>query len=529
MENLPPNIKNKIDNLQDGQSIKIGRDDINPSNDWISHEHLIIRKENGQLIIKDTSTNGTLIMDKEGLEAYKSIQNMKLQNRNLNTPEYAALEKQFLQNTDYDYITLNKLMSKLDTSSHEFHNIMKYTTANNKQILEQFVESGIKKSSTFRTKDITSKDLSLLMTFNRNNTNVIDLISNPKNIDKFLDKSKQELAKLREVHGKNLIIETGYSWDVNNKEIADAIEFGYTDFKGTNVKVSAVDNVLDDIENLIHGKDYIQKFDKNTPLDKMFQSTQTGDVASINGTMFVNDGEKMVQLALKEDSFRELFPPVQRFSIHQGGVGTCYLDTSINLLANSKKGRAKIYQMIGEEYQNGKKVYYTTTHNGKGKKTYFERFTRHGNHLLDRNGLAIIEQGYCKNSGRIATEWKPGETQIMLANEYGYGDEALDGLTGDKAIIIMDKNKMEEKIKSLAGRDDVFIYGGTRDINGQGHDKYLNHDYDLAQTHAYSIKGYDKGTNSVLISNPWHSGVEIKVPMEEFLKQFNNIMIAQII
>ena len=528
MENLPPNIKNKIDNLQDGQSIKIGRDDINSNNNTISREHLIIKKENGKLTIEDTSTNGTFMMDKQDFEAYKSIQNRKLQNRELNTYEYEALEKQFLQSTDYDFVTLNKLMSKLDTSSHEFRNIMKYTTTNNKQILEQFVESGIKKGSILGTKDITAQDLSLLMTFNRNNSNVTDLLSTPKNIDKFLDKTKQELTKLREVHGENYIIETGENWDISNKEIADAIEFGYTDFKGTNVKVSAADNILDDVENLIHGKDYIQKFDNNTSLDKMFQSTQTGDVASINGTMFVNDGEKMVQLALKEDSFRELFPPVQRFSMHQGRVGTCYLDTSINILANSKKGRAKIYQMIGEEYQNGKKVYYTTTHNGNGQKTYFERFTRHANHLLDRNGLAIIEQGYCKNSGRIAREWKPGETQIMLANKYGYGDEALYGLTGDKAIMIMDKNDMKKKIISLAGRDDEFIFGGTRDINGQGDDKYLNRDYDLAQTHAYSIKGYDKNTNSVLIANPWHSGVEIKVPMDEFLKQFSDIEIAQI-
>ena len=116
----------------------------------------------------------------------------------------------------------------------------------------------------------------------------------------------------------------------------------------------------------------------------------------------------------------------------------------------------------------------------------------------------------------------------MLANKYGYGDEALYGLTGDKAIMIMDKNDMKKKIISLAGRDDMFIFGGTRDINGQGDDKYLNRDYDLAQTHAYSIKGYDKNTNSVLIANPWHSGVEIKVPMDEFLKQFSDIEIAQI-
>ena len=528
MENLPPNIKNKIDNLQDGQSIKIGRDDINSNNNTISREHLIIKKENGKLTIEDTSTNGIFMMDKEGFEAYKSIQNRKLQNRELNTYEYEALEKQFLQNTDYDYVTLNKLMSKLDTSSHEFRNIMKYTTTNNKQILEQFVESGIKKGSTLGTKDITAQDLSLLMTFNRNNSNVTDLLSTPKNIDKFLDKTKQELTKLREVHGENYIIETGETWDISNKEIADAIEFGYTDFKGTNVKVSAADNILDDVENLIHGKDYIQKFDNNTSLDKMFQSTQTGDVASINGTMFVNDGEKMVQLALKEDSFRELFPPVQRFSMHQGGVGTCYLDTSINILANSKKGRAKIYQMIGEEYQNGKKVYYTTTNNSNGQKTYFERFTRHGNHLLDKNGLAIIEQGWCKNSARSARMWNPGATQIMLANEGGNGIDALYGLTGDRAIMIDNKPEIEQKISELASRDDVFIYGGTRNVDGQGHDKYLNKTYNLAQTHAYSIKGYDKNTNSVLIANPWHSGVEIKVPMDEFLKQFRSIQIAQI-
>ena len=535
MENLPAGLKNKIDALQDGQEIKIGRQDINPNDLTISSEHLIIKKENGKLKVIDTSTNGTIIMDTANVQAYRSVQQLKNGNEFLNSIEFIKLEKQFLKTFDGDYTLLNKLLTsdKIDINSHSFKNIMSSTNKNNSVILEQFLNnpSSIKKGSIMGS-SITQEDLSMLMLFNRNNDNVSSLISSPSKVDSFLKRADKEIANLREVHGQNYIMETADFDNVSNTEIADAILYGQTRMSdGTIVECKANSNVLDDMENLIHGKDYIQHFSNNETPQSMFTKTSVGDVASINGQMFVNNGKEMVKLSLSENSFRELFPPVQRFAIHQGSVATCYLDTSINILANSKVGRAKLYQMIGEETQIGahgpQKVYYTTTENSNGQKTYFERFTRHGEHMRDINGLAIIEQGYCKNSRRHALDHR-AVTRIMKANAYGTGVEALKGLTGDYAIILHDKTQMMEKIKNLAGRDDVYMYAGSNAGNGLGHDHVVNAKYDVHQSHAYTVTGYDEVTNMVTIANPWHSGVDIPMPMDEFLRDFANLQIAQI-
>ena len=468
-----------------------------------------------------------MILDEANAKAFKSLQELKRSNHKMNTPEYLANEAKFLEAVGNDYDLLNKLVTSnvIDLNSHSFTNIMTSTNANNKVILEQFLNNpqSIQSGNRFSSAQISQEDLSLLMLFNRNNSNAASLVSNPSQVKDFLTNAKKELNNLRQVYASDPI-----NGNLSNSEIADAIQFGKTRMSdGTIVDVTPNTNILDDIENLIHGKDYIQHFSKNDNLTNIFAKTQTGDVASVNGQMFVNDGTQMVRLSLSENTFRELFPPVQRFSMHQGAIGTCYLDSSINILANSRKGRSKLYQMIGEETINGEKKLYTTTANGNGKKEYFNRFTRSGRNLRDRNGLAIIEQGYCMNSKRHALDHR-NVTRIMMANDGGWGFEALGGLTGDRAISITNPDIIREKIMNLAGRDDCFLWAGTKNVNGLGDDVALDPFHDIHQTHAYTVTGYNPTTNTVSVSNPWHSGVSTELSMDEFLRNFNCIDLAQI-
>ena len=524
---LSDDFKRAINNLEEGYFIKVGRDDINPLNDTISREHFIIRKENGKLYIEDISRNGTMILDDTNAAAYKSIQKMKKSNPAMRTKEYSANESKFLETVGNDYDLLNKLLTSeyIDINSHSFKNIMNSTNINNKAILETFLNNSnsIQTGNRFSSTTINNEELSLLMLFNRNNKNAAELVASPSKVKEFLNNTNKQIDNLRKVYANDYV--TG---NLSNSEIADAILYGKTRMSDGNiVEVTPNVNILDDIENLVHGKDYIQHFSDGENLTTVYSKTQTGDVASINGKMYVNDGNNMIPLALSESSFRELFPPIQRFSMHQGAIGTCYLDTSINILANSNKGRAKLYQMIGEDFINGERKIYTTTANGNGQRTYFERFTRSGKNLRDRNGLAIIEQGYCMNSKRHALD-KKNVTRIMMANEGGTGIEALSGLTGDVAICVHDPATIREKIKSLAGRDDVFIYSGSKRIDNRGHDIVLDPLHDVHQQHAYTIRGYDSATDMVTIANPWHSGVEVQISMDEYLRSFSNIQIAQI-
>lgn len=526
-DDFSPELRERINNLKDGESLKIGRNDIDQYNDLISREHLIVKKENGKLHIEDISTNGTMILDEANAKAFKSLQELKRSNRNMNTSEYLANEAKFLEAVGNDYDLLNKLVTSnvIDLNSHSFTNIMTSTNANNKVILEQFLNNpqSIQSGNRFSSAKISQEDLSLLMLFNRNNSNAASIVSSPSQVKDFLTNAKKELNNLRQVYASDPI-----NGNLSNSEIADAIQSGKTQMSdGTFVEVTPNTNILDDIENLIHGKDYIQHFSNNDNLITIFAKTQTGDVASINGQMFVNDGTQMVRLSLSESTFKELFPPVQRFSMHQGAIGTCYLDTSINILANSRKGRAKLYQMIGEETINGEKKLYTTTANGNGKKEYFNRFTRSGRNLRDRNGLAIIEQGYCMNSKRHALDHSE-VTRIMIENEGGNGVQAISGLTGDNGIQVFTKEEMANKIRNLAGRDDVFIYAASNSGDGTGHSTAVNKKYNIYQGHAYTVKKYDADLDIVYVANPWHSGVDIPIPMNEFLNSYKRLDIAQI-
>ena len=513
-ENLPPDLKRKIDLLDDGDFVKIGRNDINPNDNSISREHLIITKQDGKLVIKDTSSNGTRVFDKENFEAYKSLQQMKQNSSIMSQEQYINAEAKFLKNTDNDYVLLNKLMKKLEkTDNVSLNNILVSTNSNNKAILEMFVNnpSGIRKKSSFiGTKQITDKDLGYLMLFNRNHPNTINTLSNPAEVSKLLESTEKALEQAGKM----------------SKEAVSLIETGSFISKNKKVQAQVSTNVLDDIERLVHGEDYIKHYKNTASLTDIARNTAEGDVVSINGTMFVNDSGQMVQLKLSEKRFRQLFPPVGRFATHQGNVGTCYLVATLDRLANTPKGRAKLYQMIGED-ANG---IYTMTANGNWQKDYFRRFPRNYKHMLDENGLAIIEQGYCKNAkDNMMRKFDASETVIMDIAASGNGYKAVSGLLGcNSTKISYNSEEIMNFIINNANDPNLYIAAGTRHVYGKSDSHVLNGKYDIHQGHEYSIKGYNKETNCVLISNPWHSGAVMEVPMDEFLQQFDMLDIAKI-
>ena len=83
-------------------------------------------------------------------------------------------------------------------------------------------------------------------------------------------------------------------------------------------------------------------------------------------------------------------------------------------------------------------------------------------------------------------------------------------------------------IKNAAGREDVIIYASSKKVDNRGHNIALDPKYDVHQGHAYCVKGYDAVTDCVLISNPWHSGVEIKIPLYRFRELFDSIQVADL-
>ena len=139
--------------------------------------------------------------------------------------------------------------------------------------------------------------------------------------------------------------------------------------------------------------------------------------------------------------------------------------------------------------------------------------------------MAIIEQGFCKNSVRDAQHFNARETIIMQVNEGGWSQEAIYGLIGKKPTLTYDENTMRNYIMNYANNENIIMNFGTINPNGLTDLNALSREYNLFAQHEYSIKGYDRYTDSVIISNPWHSDVTVSVPMSEFLKYADEVTV----
>ena len=305
-------------------------------------------------------------------------------------------------------------------------------------------------------------------------------------------------------------------------KIKNAILHGNADMGRSGIVDCTVDkNILNDVVKLANGEDYIKKFPSETPEAEIMRETPVGEVAIVDGVLYVNNGTNLEKINMSEPTFRRLFPPIKRFSTHQGEVGDCYLVSPLENLYSKPKGRVQIYRMIGED-ANG---IYTITANSGYEKTYFYRLDSEYKHIKEEGGLAIIEQGYCKNELAEAVGFDPTETRIMEINAGGWAHDAIFNLLRKQTTCTRDPDSIQNYIREYGNNEDYVINVGSlagSDTNA------MSKKYDLYEGHIYSIKGYNSATDCVIISNPWHSGLTVEIPMSEFLQYFDNLTILKL-
>ena len=525
MENLPDNIRQKIDALGDGQSVTLGRNDIDPNDMHISGEHLIISKENGKLIIKDTSTNGTRIFDKENFNAYRTIKQNTVSNNGFKSKEYLSSEKAFLDATGGDYVLLNKILASNDyKATYQLQNILKSTTKNNKSILETFASGNLRKGEVLsETTAVSTDDLGLLMMFNRNNADVQSLINSTSKVQNYLKKTNELLDKLEAQKFSYIDKQTYQSVEMDvNKDLVSTIRRGGFDYEGEFVKAELNNNILNDMEAMIHGKSYIPEFKSGTKLSQAFNNTKLGDAVAIGDKMYVNDGTSLVPLNYNRQQYEKLFPPMERFNITQGAIGDCYLVSTIDALMDSPKGRAEIYQMFSVD-NNGKVNIKIAS--GNGHVYIHERFDSKGGHSQHENGLAMLEQAYAKFEIRNARRGAAsGQTMINFNIDGGWMNDVTHGLLGGTSGKVM-KNKevFSSMIDAYANDPNQILQFGT--ILENDHFSALDPQYNIQYKHAYTVKGYNVETGMVQIANPWHSGLTIEIPKERLLMDMDAMTI----
>lgn len=436
----------------------------------------------------------------------------------------------FKKTNDGDYELLAKILQCDDLVNTNFlHSIINNINPNNRAVVELF----LKNPKAFIGKDKIKqlRALNLLLCLNRNNPIPEEILLNPKKQKEFIVKAMEILQnagkKSSSLHESANVL--GYGGRLSRR-VKDQVEIA---------SLSA--NYLDDVENLAHGRDYIQHFEM---YGDAMKKAKYGDAFSIKGKMFVREADgKFTELGYGEDVFRELFPPIDRFNTSQGGLGDCYFVSLLDAVMNKPEGRNRIYKMFKGSTRQQIRV-------SKGEKWppfLFKRFDKEGLHIQNENAFAILEQfvAYTRagNAGKNAS---PEEIMKMfrggqslscgrllfdlgasdrVVNTFAYNEREIEalvrkGLTKDEAIRQARQNLLRF-LENNTNRSDRVITIGTIPKEMAKGVSLLDEVADLYCDHGYSIKSYNPKLQTVTISNPWDTAIETEVSIDTLLKYVN--------
>lgn len=302
---------------------------------------------------------------------------------------------------------------------------------------------------------------------------------------------------------------------------------------------------LNDIRKIRNGEPIIKTLSSQTDLADISKYIANGDVCELNGKLYVNDNGTATQINISKEKFEELFPPLTRVSFKQGQLGDCWFVSTLDNFMDLPNGRTSLYKLFEQQgddilikfpnspnpikFEGGEVL------NAEGKQ--IQGFAQ------DEvpTGIRMIEQAYAIHRyykydvGVPVTEITSHATNVqglMKELKGGWQYDAVNEILGDYnasidsyGINLQNKIKMKEYIQQYANDENVLTFFATRDIPG-GDTNMISEKYDLAGRHAYSIKGYDKTTGMVYITNPWHTSVVTEIPLYELIKYIDDVNFA---
>lgn len=455
------------------------------------------------------------------VNAQKNLTAIIKGNKEFAKAEFQTSITKFLEETGDDYTLLNSILNNKELAqSKMLSSILRNTTANNKIILNKYIQNPnsirMLKTGSSVEQPISHNQLNLLIQLNRHNKNVEKLIDSPKEVSDFLVKTGQILL---EKTSKNPKLTRMCNVLVTGSRLSDAT-----------VETPALlnSNILDDIENLVHGKSYIKQFKIGKPQAEILKETKIGEAFSINGEMFIKESENnLFKLDYSEKVFEKLFPPVDRFNITQGNLGDCYFVSAINSLMNTPKGRNEIYKMFKGSTEN--QLLVTSI---RSPHTYkFQRFDNEGRHLLNENGLSIVEQYFAACEATTGLKYPLKVTEEELMKQFGGGGlpynisrRLVPVPSQNLNQFAHDEKELIKLLKDNMNNENTIINFGTKDLKMSTNESLLDERFYLYSKHAYSIKKYNMAQNTVIISNPWSGAIDIEIPISELSKHidYNN-------
>ena len=433
----------------------------------------------------------------------QSIQKILQSDTTTFTSEIKNGVQTFLRETQDDYeLCLDILKNSEFINSDYFNLILRNTNMNNKELLKQYLKN---KATIFKPKD--GKDekafLNLLLSLNRNNPLPNELLINPIEQQKFIQKAIKAITN----HSNN---EQRAYWVILNG--------GRLGNNGLN-KAMINKNFLDDWENVVHGRNYFKKFTNNMSMKSIANAVKQGEAFSINGEMYIKETNgDLTKLGYNEKVYERLFPPIDRFNTCQGQIGDCYFVTLLNTLMDKPEGRNKIYKM----FKGSTEQQILISKNPNKYIPYkFKEFDSSQRHVYNNNAFAIIEQYAAKN--------KAGKKQFNTVDElmrnFNAGNSSMSlryvlDIPLDKTIntSVQDESSLIQLLKKEINSSDTIFTFGTKPKASQQAESLLNEKYDIFSEHAYAIKGFNPETNTVTISNPHYCAIETEIPIHELFQ-----------
>lgn len=359
--------------------------------------------------------------------------------------------------------------------------------------------------------------------------NVLKLkISNPKRYQKMVDSGLFELISQGKVN-INILKNIDENTFLSNRTLAD-------------------------IRKIRDGKSYITTLSSPADLSNISKYVEPGDVCEVNGKLYVNDEGTAVEIKMTRAKFEELFPPLNRVSFEQKGLGDCWLVTTFDNFMDLPGGQAALYKLMSQDGDDILIKFPNGPHpirfpNGKVKPNGRAQIGAvSGNNTSEvAPGILMLEQAYAVHrfrNGENRYITSAAETNISditniselmdrLRGGWQY-DAVKDILGNDKCTLnkygtnLLNKTEMRDLIIKTSNDKNVLTYFATKHSDFSSRESLQSLEYDLHSGHAYSIKGYDPATDMVYITNPWHTSVVTEVPLYELLKYIDDVNVATI-
>lgn len=315
-------------------------------------------------------------------------------------------------------------------------------------------------------------------------------------------------------------------------------------------------DVYKDAEKVLNNKPVIPEYPEKTNKKTILSKTRTGDVVSIGGKMYINDGKKLNRWNITGEKYLELFSPILRFTAKQARLGDCYFVAVIDNMMSKPEFRIKLYEMFSQEgddiilHLKGLDTY-KYKNKIRFKNGEIEQFP-HKRQIQNTKGLQMLEFAYAECALRERTydiiphdapmtvkinRLKAGQEHKVMAELLGLeilsGDDIelneLDDLKGEAVRFNIKKfsqtpEEILRKVGQLTDKEGFISTLSTiSDSNTGSGEKLLNKEYEIVSKHAYEIKYYDETDDTICIKNPWNCAAEIKIPVSVLAQYVNTI------